>query len=625
MSEYTGLAFALLASTAMLASFATAQNQPQPKMGAPLRGLAATERTRFDAGSIDFRHVFAAPEGLGPIFNQNACSSCHNNPIGGSGSITVVRFGFYDPKGIGFDPLSSLGGSLLQAQAINVACSEVVPGAANVQAQRVTPSALGLGLIEAIPDAAIASRETNPPSPAVSGRAHMVTPLETPQGPLRVGRFGWKAQVATVLTFSGDALLNEMGITNRLVPAENAPNGNVPLLLQYDTVPDPEDGPNGQGLHFIDRITDFQRYLAAPPQTPRSGMTGEQIFASVGCTHCHVASFSTRNDPSLEPALRNQVIRPYSDFLLHDMGPAADFIAQGQATVQELRTPSLWGMRARDPLWHDGRIAGGTLAQRILGPTGVIFQHAAFGSESETSAIAFAALSPADKDKVVLFLDSLGRAEFDANGDNVLDRRDLAAFLAARGGGPYSPDAPQAVFDFDQNGTVDNVDFQTFVLVYEEDCNGNNQNDLLDVLYGSSIDANGNHVPDECEHCQTSLGFAGGGTLAISLCGDDLTTAGSAASFWLRGAMVGAPAFLAISPLAIPVQVLANEWLVPSWPPTVFAWGFVADSFGEVRLPVYGWGGGGAGPSVATWIVQAGALDLISFDLSNALSVQLGY
>ena len=156
----------------------------------------------IDGGRTPEQVFFTATEGLGPIFNQNACSSCHNNPIGGSGSITVVRFGFYDPKGIGFDPLTALGGSLLQAQAINVACSETVPGPANVQAQRVTPSTLGLGLIEAIADADIVYRETNPPSPAVSGRAHLVTPLETPQGPLRVGRFGWKAQVATVLTFS---------------------------------------------------------------------------------------------------------------------------------------------------------------------------------------------------------------------------------------------------------------------------------------------------------------------------------------------------------------------------------------------------------------------------------------
>ena len=161
---------ALVAATIATAT-ATAQNQPQPKMGAPLRGLSTGERARFDAGGVDFRHVFTAPEGLGPIFNQNACSTCHNSPIGGSGSITVTRFGFYDPKGVGFDPLAALGGSLLQAQAIAVACSETVPAAANVQTLRVTPSTLGIGLIEAIADADLAIRETNPPSPNVSGRA----------------------------------------------------------------------------------------------------------------------------------------------------------------------------------------------------------------------------------------------------------------------------------------------------------------------------------------------------------------------------------------------------------------------------------------------------------------------
>lgn len=607
-----------LVVTAVASSLAA--QSPQPKMGAPLSGLTPLQQQRFQAGRNDFTHVFAPNEGLGPIFNQNACSTCHNNPIGGPGSITVTRFGFTDGKG-NFDPLEAVGGSLLQALAIDVACQEVVPAAANTTAVRVTTSSLGLGLIEAIPDAAIASREANPPSANVSGRVHWVQPLESPTGPLRAGRFGWKAQVATVLTFSGDAAMNELGFTNRLAPTENAPNGNTTLLQAWDTVADPEDHADANGLDFIDRVTHFQRYLAAPPQTPRSGMSGEAIFHAVGCADCHVASFTTSNDPALEPALRNKTIRPYSDFLLHDMGIAADFIEQGPGTAQELRTPPLWGVRNRDPLWHDGRVVGGTLQSRILGPGGIISQHAAFGSESAPSAAAFNALSAADKQKVVDFLDSLGRAEFDWNGDNVRDQADLAAFRTAYAGtgGPWSPNSPQAVFDFNQDGYVTQVDLMMFAQVYEGDCNNNAVSDLLDVLNGTSADANQNLIPDECEFCQGNLGFAGAGTLAMSICGDPLTTSGARGTFELTGGPAFAPVLVAIGVAANPYLITATEYLVPLEPLAALVTLFGTDGSGKLRVPVQG----GPGQQY-TWVFQAAVFTGSAFDLSNALSVTVG-
>ena len=161
--------------------------------------------------------------------------------------------------------------------------------------------------------------------------AHMVAALEDPMGaPLRVGRFGWKSQVATVLTFSADAALNEMGLTNRFLMDDNDPNGiDPPVLMDCDTVLDPEDTPDGQGFDFVDRVTHFQRFLAQPPQTPRSGMTGEGTFDSIGCADCHHTQFTTADDPSLEDALRDQTIQPYSDFLLHNMGTLGDGIVQG--------------------------------------------------------------------------------------------------------------------------------------------------------------------------------------------------------------------------------------------------------------------------------------------------------
>lgn len=590
----------------------------QPKAGRPLNGLNALELSRFWAGRIDFDRVLQVSEGLGPIFNQNSCSSCHNNPVGGSGVITVTRFGSLDPKNGGFDPLTSLGGSLLQANSNSGACVEVVPPEANIVAQRVTTSVLGGGLVEAIPDAQITALAFPRPS-GVSGIFRMAAPAEG--GPPAVGKFGWKAQVSSLLTFSGDASVNEMGFTNRLFPNENAPNGNMALLAICDTVPDPEDGPDSQGLEFIDRITHFQRYLAPPPQTPRSGMSGEAIFLAVGCAECHNPSFTTSNDPGLEAALRGKTIKPYSDFLLHDMGLAADFIEDGPAGMQHIKTPPLWGVRMRDPLWHDGRVGGGTLADRILGPGGVIDLHAAFLSSAAGSAGQFQALPAADKAKVVAFLDSLGRMEFDFNGDGARDRPDLMAMLAAMGGGPYTPDDPEAVFDVDQNGWVDSFDFDQLVPVYEEDCNGNGISDLTDILVdGSSPDANGNYIPDECEFLQLDLGQGSPGGPALRVGGDDLTLPGSQASVMVTGAAPLADLYFAASLSFGSIPVSGGGSLVPSFPFAFMAGPFSADASGRAFVPV----GGGAGPATP-WFAQVAAVDSLGqLKLTNAVLILSG-
>ncbi len=597
------------------------QVTPQPKMGAPLNGLTPSQLAAFDAGKVDFNHVFTPAEGLGPIFNQNSCGTCHNNPTGGSGTVTVTRFGLVSGKTGLFDPLANLGGSLQQSQSISVACAEIVPTIANVTAKRVTNSALGAGLVEAIDDADISA---NVGTSGVSGKVHMVGVLEDPNGPLRVGRFGWKAQVATVLTFSGDASLNELGLTNRLVGQENAPNGNMTLLASCDAVADPEDGPDANGLHFIDRVTSFQRYLAAPPQTPRSGMSGETIFANIGCAACHTPQYTTISAPGLEASLSGQVIHPYSDFLLHDMGQTADFIEQGGATQRELRTPSLWGVRVRDPMWHDGRVAGGTFADRISGAGGVISLHDALLSEAQPSAQAFFALSSGDQDKVVAFLDSLGRAEFDSDGDNDVDYSDLQGFLAAEAGSlttTYAPDDAEAVFDIDQDGDVDQVDFAHFVSVYEDDCNQNGVNDLVDILTNqTSLDVNGNLIPDECETCQPSLGHAGPGNLNFTICGDDLNLPGGVASAVISGAASNNSVFVVISTYALP-RPFATGTIVPGIPFIAILSGFVADANGQVVETI----ASGGPPTSLT--MQAATINPQSFvvEFSNALTLNIGY
>ena len=470
----------------------------QPWLGQPLANLTPEQLDRFFAGRQKFDANLEQSQGLGPIFNQTACGACHNQGgLGGTGSTKVTRFGYADKDG--FDPLTELGGSLLQVTSI-AGCQEVIPPEANIIAQRQTTTTMGIGLIEAIDDAVLLAQEANPP-PGVAGRAHMVAAFEDPPGsPPRVGRFGWKSQVATVLSFSADASLNEMGLTNRFLTEENDPNGiHPPSLEECDNVPDPEDGPE-DGIpgapHFIDRVTDFQRFLAAPPQTPRSGMTGEAVFNAIGCVKCHVQSYTTKTMP--EAAISNKLIKPYSDFLLHDMGTLGDGIAQGDAGITEMRTPPLWGLRARGQLLHDGRAVGGTFAQRV---TQAILEHAGSGADS---AAAFEALPQASRDALIAFLDSLGRREFDHNGDNIVDGFDLSRFVDCYTGPGvfYTPDDECAISDFDQDGDVDDDDFAVFLTVYtgsQDDCNANSINDAMDILSGASRDCNFNGVPDECD------------------------------------------------------------------------------------------------------------------------------
>ena len=441
------LAFALLGA----AAFA---QEIQPRMGEPLPGLTAAQAARFEAGRLAFNRVLTAAEGLGPIMNDHSCASCHQTPrVGGSGAKVVTRFGNSGPP---FDPLANLGGSLLQAQAIQGMCTEFVPGQANVVISRVTTSTLGGGLIQAISAADITKREITPP-PGVSGKAHRMRAFEDPPGTRpRVGRFGWKAQQPTLLSFSADASLNELGFTNRFLTVENAPNGNQALLALCDNVPDPEDGPDPQGFHDIDKQADFQKFLAQPPQTPRNGMPGEALFTAVGCASCHFPQYVT--GPA-EPPLAGQTVRPYTDFLLHDMGSLGDGIVQGMATETEIKTAPLWGVRARASvgLLHDARATGGSLAQNVL--SAIAFHD----GEAAASAVAFAALPVPDQDRVVRFLLSLGREEFDEEGDFDVDDLDwffLNANNLFTGPGPFfTPDDPGAVADFDQDGDFDLVDF----------------------------------------------------------------------------------------------------------------------------------------------------------------------
>jgi CxxC motif-containing protein (DUF1111 family) len=364
-----------------------------PGFGAPLAGLTLDEMAAFNAGREEFTSVETPEEGLGPIFNGRSCVQCHNTPApGGASPITVTRFGRM-VNGV-FDPLESKGGSLLQRFAIDPAALERIPDEANTIAQRESTPIFGLGLVEAIPDAAILANAMRAKPDGVRGRAAFVEDVAS--GERRVGRFGWKGQHATLLSFSGDAYLNEMGITNRFFPTENAPNGNAALLAAFDRNADPEDAVDGEpGRGDVDKIADFMRLLAPPPRLTQtaSARSGETLFTQVGCASCHVPTMTTGRHPVA--ALSEKTVNLYSDLLLHDMGSLNDGIAQAGARPNEMKTPPLWGLRVSAPYLHDGRAA--TIDQAIRAHDG----------EARRVRERYVGLAPALRQQILDFLNGL--------------------------------------------------------------------------------------------------------------------------------------------------------------------------------------------------------------------------
>jgi CxxC motif-containing protein (DUF1111 family) len=360
----------------------------------PLPDLTPQETAHFMAGLEDFLEVETVEDGLGPVFNGKSCAECHAVPsVGGSepnvGVARETRIGRLFNKV--FDPLDgsvsvNRGGGLLQQRAINLpGChlkGEVVPPEATFVSLRISTPLFGAGLIEAILDATILANQSN------GGRPNYVFNPDT--GGTELGRFGWKAQVATLHQFAGDAYLNEMGITNPSFPHENLPQGE-PIPSGCDTVADPEDDGSG-----VTAFTNFMRFLAPAPRRPVTVQVqlGEQVFSQIGCASCHVPTMTT--GPNSVAALSNQRVNLFSDLLLHAMGAGlADGIEQGRAEGDEFRTAPLWGLSRRDRFMHDG--GSNTIEKAIL-------RH---GGEAQNARDRFGGLSPADHDALLAFLDSL--------------------------------------------------------------------------------------------------------------------------------------------------------------------------------------------------------------------------
>jgi len=325
------------------------------RLGEPLAGISRAELEEFRLGLDDFLEVETSEEGLGPAFNGTSCAVCHNVPVvGGAGIIAEIRAAGRDAQGRPV-PLSPDGETLFQLFSTPLhGCQVQLPPEAVIIARRIPIPVFGAGLVEAIPDEtilALADPEDRN-GDGISGRASIIRDIAT--GDARVGRFGWKAQHATLLAFGADAYRNEMGITNDLFRTELGVGLTADQYRRCDPFPDPEDRIDpATRRRGIDNFESFMKFLAPVGRGERGpGVAeGEQIFASIGCTACHTPVMTT--SPSRQPAFDRQIVALFSDLLLHDIGTGDD-IPQASALPEEIRTPALWGLRFRRPLLHDG-------------------------------------------------------------------------------------------------------------------------------------------------------------------------------------------------------------------------------------------------------------------------------
>jgi CxxC motif-containing protein (DUF1111 family) len=370
--------------------------EASPLPGGALAGITPVEFSEFRLGLDDFTEVESAEEGLGPAFNGTSCAVCHNVPaIGGGGVILEVRAGYRDSSGRSTG-LNREGDTLIHMLSTpSHSCQPSIPDDVNVIARRAPIPLFGAGLVEAIPDEALLALQDpeDRDRDGVSGRAAVIVDIAT--GERRVGRFGWKAQHATLLAFGADAYRNEMGITNDLFPAESAFGISSGQMRYCDPIPDPEDRRDpATRRRGIDNFESFMRFLApvARARTDDATRAGERTFAAIGCATCHVPTLTT--GPSSNPLFHRRPVPLFSDLLLHDIG-TGDGIEQAVATASEIRTPALWGLRLRRPLLHDGSAA--TVADAIVRHRG----------EAEPARRAFERLPLDERDALLAFLRSL--------------------------------------------------------------------------------------------------------------------------------------------------------------------------------------------------------------------------
>ena len=424
----------------------TAKSTNRNSFGLPAPNLTNDERRTFEVGDSFFTQNWVtapasteARDGLGPTFNAQSCSSCHtldgraSPPLDNDDPERGLLFRLSIP-GVGENgqPLAdpNYGGQLQDRAVLTVrpegrfvtnwreisgtyadgetytliepeySFDDLAFGAMHADimvSPRIAPVVFGMGLLEAIPESDILANADpdDLDEDGISGRPNMVWDDRNRQTAL--GRFGWKANVPTVEQQVAGAFHGDIGITSALFPDENCPdvqsecrsaqNGGSPEL--------PEDR--------LFKITFYSRTLAVPamrdvedPQVSR----GAEIFLRANCGACHTPSHTTGESDI--PALANQVIFPYTDLLLHDMGEGlADNRPDFLATGREWRTPPLWGIglvenvSGHTRFLHDGRARN--IAEAILW----------HGGEGEAARQSFLNLSSEEREALLRFLESL--------------------------------------------------------------------------------------------------------------------------------------------------------------------------------------------------------------------------
>lgn len=321
--------------------------------GEPLPDLRPAERVRFERGEAIFSRPFRPEDGLGPFFNENACNACHSHPAnGGTGEQRLVQVARLDEAG-GCQILSpNVRQQATPPLVAHGLRKEPMPAESTATVRFTAPFLFGLGLVEAVAAEEIRARAdaTDEDGDGISGR-----PGSAPDGV--VGRFGHRAERATLVGFIDTALRLEMGLTTPLNPTE-ALSGGVRLPREADPVAEPEVDRETMQL-----LADYVRFLAPPARRvyksaeERDRVTrGERIFHAIGCAACHIPSMRTA--PNHIRALDRKRVYLYSDLLLHDMGRALAGACTPDASASEFRTALLMGLRYRDRFLHDGRAFG---------------------------------------------------------------------------------------------------------------------------------------------------------------------------------------------------------------------------------------------------------------------------
>jgi CxxC motif-containing protein (DUF1111 family) len=397
----------------------------------------------FNAPWVTAPSSTSSRDGLGPLFNASSCAACHfkdgrGAPPESEDEIPVgllLRVSRVSASGdhLGADPTyggqiqpfaipgvmpearprisyatvddAYPDGSPLTLRTPSLTLDELAYGplAADVQlSSRTAPVMIGLGLLETIPAERIdaLADPTDADGDGISGVAAWQT---DEQGEPALGRFGWKAEQPTVAAQSAGAFRGDIGITSSARPDEDC------TAAQQACADAPSGGTPEIDDDILERVVTYASLLAVParraPEDPRV-LRGKLLFREAGCAHCHVPSHTTGDEhPTGEPALvelRGQLIWPYTDLLLHDMGQdLADGQAVGAASGREWRTPPLWGIglipsvNGHQYLLHDGRARG--VAEAI----------AWHGGEAEASRDAFLTMDAEDREALIAFVNSL--------------------------------------------------------------------------------------------------------------------------------------------------------------------------------------------------------------------------